>query len=375
MAWSGTPVQASGAVPLMNAAGTAPVNSAADIRQGLLGAFLSPAPTGGPMAWRPGVLPAYAWSGATTNVDLSVVQTTTASNQVNIPAGNCVVPRTGAAGGPYIVSFNATSTLTTDPAASTNPRIDVVYVQLTDAALGDTGTQGGQVAIVNGTPGASPAVPAIPTNAIPLAQLLRPTSTTTVLTANITDIRRSSGVVNGIRTLLPGDLNADPGAYIGEYTYDQVTSTKSGLRYWDGAAWHGVGTRAFSQPTPVADTSHIGFAGTVNIGTVTVPDPGFAYKIQAVAECFVQNNAANPTTSALADGLIIIGVTTYARNRAVLISGAPYNTYVEVSLGPSVTVTGTQTVIFQILNPNSGAYIDALPNAQFFQFRVSIVPA
>lgn len=373
MAWAGTPVQASGAIPLMNAAGTSPVNTAANYRQGLLGAFLAPAP-GGPMVWRPGVLPTTALAGGATNGDLWVYQTTTASNQVQIVPGGCVIPRSGAAGGPYTVYFNATSLLTTDAGSSSNPRIDVVYVQLTDAALGDSGTQGGQLAIVNGTPSSSPVVPTIPTNAIPLAQLARAANSTTVTTANITDVRKSSGLCGGIRCLLPGDLNADAGSYIGEVTYDNVTSKLSGLRYWgaDGT-WHGIGTRTFSQPTPAADLAHMGYTGFSNVGTVTIPDPGFAYKIQAVGECAVGNNSANPTTASGVDAMILIGGTTYGRTRLPLTSGPTNNAVTEVCLGPSPTFTGAQTVVFQIFNPNGSVFLDANPSS-WFQFRVAIIP-
>jgi hypothetical protein len=356
-----------------NAAGSAGINTAANYRQGFLGAFLAPAP-GGPMVWRPGVLPSSAWSGAVSNVDLSVLQTATASNQVQVISGNAVVPRSGAAGGPYIPNFASTSLLTTDPGASTNPRIDVVYLLLVDAALGDSGTQGAQLAIVDGTAGATPAVPAIPTGAIPLAQLYRAANSTTVTTANITDVRKSAGLGGGIRCLLPGDLNTDAGSYIGEVTYDAVTSTKSGLRYWDGAAWHGIGTRALSQPTPAANATHLGYTGTSNVGTVTIPDPGFAYRIQAVGQCYVQCNSVNPTTAAGVDALIIVGSTTYAKARVALASGSPNNAMVEVSLGPYQSFTGAQTVVFQILNANASVYLDAMPSTQF-EFSVAVVPA
>lgn len=372
MAWAGTPVQATGAVPLMAANGTTPVNTAANIRQGLLGALLGPAP-GGPMAWRAGVVPTTAAGGV--NTDLAVQQTASASQSVQIVAGNHVIPRSGAAGGPYVVNFASTSTLVADPASSSNPRIDVVYVQLTDAALGDSGTQGGQLAVVNGTASATPAVPSVPTNAVALGQLYRNTNVNNITTANITDVRKSACSYGGIRALLPGDLNSDPGSYIGEVTYDGVTSKLSGLRYWgaDGA-WHGIGERTFAQPTPAADVLHNGYLGFLNVGTVTIPDPGFSYKIQAVGECSTQCNSANPTTAAGVDAMILIGGTTYAKSRIPLVAASPNNAIPEVSLGPSPVFTGAQTVVFQMFNPNAAAYLDFQPSF-FFQFRVSIVPA
>src|SRR5579871_3840788 len=111
MAWAGTPVAATCAIPLLSAAGAA-INSAANYRQGFLGALLGPAP-GGPMLWRSGVLPTTLPSG-TVPSDLSVAQTATASANVLVSAGNCVISRTGAAGGPYVIQFASTSTVAVD---------------------------------------------------------------------------------------------------------------------------------------------------------------------------------------------------------------------------------------------------------------------
>jgi hypothetical protein len=286
-------VQAAGAVPLMNAAGTSPVNTAANYRQAFIGALVAPAP-GGPMIWRSGVIPTSLTSGATINVDLSVNQTTTASSSVTVTPGNCVISRSGASGGPYAISFPTVSTLVSDPAASTNPRIDVVAIQLTDAAIGDSGTQGGQLIIVNGVAGAIPAVPAVPTGAIAIAQLYRATNTNPVATANITDVRRSTCSYGGMRALLPGDLAADAGSYIGEWSFDAVTSLKRGPCYWDGTAWRGMLTTLISSTLVIATSAAL----TYNSGTpyvvcsATVADPGFPYLLNLSGKCGGSNMTA-----------------------------------------------------------------------------------
>ncbi|HEX5119858.1 MAG TPA: hypothetical protein VFW65_32125 [Pseudonocardiaceae bacterium] len=293
---------AAGAVPMMDATGTTPVNTAANYRQGLLGAFLAPAP-GGPMVWRSGVLPTSLPAGSTVNGDLWVGQTTTASRSVLVAPGNCVIPRSGAAGGPYIATFPATSTVVADPASSTNPRIDLVCVQLVDAALGDSGTQGAALIIVNGTPASSPSPPATPTGAIVLAQLLRPISTDPVVAANITDVRKATGTYGGVRCLLPGDQVTDAGSYIGELTYDAATSTKAGWRYWDGAAWRAL----FAGILPLIKS-----ANNVNGSTNST---GNSYGVPA-------NSCSVTVTSTSGLALVIFSATLHANTAGDNVRGA-----------------------------------------------------
>ncbi len=370
MTWSGTPAPATGAIPLMNAAGTEPVNTAANYRLGFIGALIAPAP-GGPMAWRSGVLPTALLPGATVNSDLSVAATATASSSVTVAAGNCVISRTGAAGGPYLVNFDTPTILISDPAATTNPRIDLVCVQLVDAALGDTGLQGGQLIIVNGTPGATPAIPPVPTGAIPLAQLYRTVNTTTIGAGNITDVRRSTSTYGGMRALLPGDQSGDPGAYIGECTYDAVTPFKSGPRYWDGTTWRGILT------TVVPFTQVIGLTQSVNwnggngytLCTATVPDPGYPYYLTVSAKAGGSNltSPAQVITFVSLDGATVIS-TAWSTNGS--------NTIWE-SHNPAVhtgKLTGSHTIYHELVMnaPNDTAAMSN--NATDIYLTVDVIP-
>ena len=376
MPWSGTPIAATSSVPLMNAAGTGAVNSAANYRQGFIGAFATAAP-GGPMSWRGGVFPTTWDATLSTHRDLFGIPTTPTNNShVQVYGGTCVIARTGSTAGPYLVGFNSVTDLTFDTADPSNPRIDVAAVRLIDTAIDGPGSlQGGYLYVINGTASGSPAVPTIPSDYIPLFKVLRPANDSVIGTGHgtITDMRKSTGVIGGVRTLLAGDLSTDAGSYVGETTYDAVTTKLSGLRYWDGAAWHGIGTRTFSQPTPASDFNHVGYTATLNAGSVTIPDPGFSYRIKAVGQCNVQCNSANPTSPAGVDALIIIGGTTYAKTRSTLTSGSPNNSIPEVSLGPSPTFSGAQTVVFQLFNPNGSVFLDFQPSV-WFQFRVEITP-
>lgn len=380
MVWSGTPIAATSSVPLMNAAGSGAVNSAANYRQGFIGAMVTAAP-GGPMSWRSGVFPT-TWDaalGTGAHRDLMGIPTTPTNNShVQVYGGTCVIARTGSTAGPYLVGFNAVTDLTFDSADPSNPRIDVAAVRLIDTAIDGAGAlQGGYLYVINGTASGSPVVPTIPADYIPLFKVLRPANDSVIGTGHgtITDMRKSTGVLGGVRTMLVGDLSTDAGSYVGETTYDAVTAKLSGLRYWGAdAAWHGIGTRTFSQPTPAADATHVGYTGTSNVGTVSISDPGFAYRIQAVGQCSVQNNSANPTAATGIDALILIGGATYAKTRSQLTASTTNNSIAEVSLGPSPTFTGAQTVVLQMFNPNAASFLDFLPSSGWFQFRVSIVP-
>lgn len=299
MVWSGTPVQSSSAIPMLTAAGAA-MNTAANYRNGFIGAFAAANP-GGPMAWRPGIIPS---AGGTTppNIDLQVAQTPTASNQVLAQPGTLVIPKAGLAAGPYLVQFATVSTLTADPASSTNPRIDVVAAEVIDAAIGDSGTQGGQLFIVNGTPAATPAVPAPPPGAIQVAQLYRPTNVNTIAASQITDARISAGVAGGVRPLLPGDPWNEAGAYIGDMTFDAVSAFKSGLRWWDGTQWRGVVTKIVPYTLNATLAGTITASGPYTVCTATVADPGYPYYLAVSAKAGGSN--ATSGTSLIARVLL-----------------------------------------------------------------------
>lgn len=378
MVWAGTPVQSASAIPMMNAAGTTAINSAANYRMGLIGALAAPAP-GGPIVWRAGVLSSAGTS--TSNTDLSVSQTGTASSSVLVAPGTCVIPRAGGAGGPYLVTFTSTSTVVSDPASSTNPRIDVLAVQVIDAAIGDTGTQGGQLFIVNGAPGASPAVPAVPTGAVALAQLYRATNVNTIATANITDVRKSSGM-GDIRVLLPGDLSGDPGSFIGEYTYDYVTTFKSGLRYWDGTVWRGV--KPSSPATAWANgTSNITIvAAKTALVTCTIADPGYPYMVRVSGQI---DWTGYPTFSAGSAGWVLasialdsVGGTVIAlANGFAQSAGAFYDAWTAVSPKTSGVLTGAHTIYLVgaagIMTSCNCPYVSFTNNATYLD--VLVVPA
>lgn len=104
------------------------------------------------------------------STECAVAQTTVASMKVNVLEGEIVmlgkryrVPRT---------------TLTVSTADATNPRIDVVSVDLD-----------GVVSITTGTPASSPSAPSISATSLALANVAVGAAVTSIVTANITDRR------------------------------------------------------------------------------------------------------------------------------------------------------------------------------------------
>lgn len=283
MAWSGTPVASTAAITTMNAAGTTGVNTAANYRQSFIGAFVSPAP-GGPFIWRSGVIPTTFPSGGTTHTDLQVIQNSTPNSGVKVNPGNAVISRTGVSGGPYPVGFNTQTSLPLDNSDPSNPRIDVVAIRLVDQAIDGAGSlQGGYLYVINGTPAGSPILPTVPGDYMALASITRPAGNSLIGGVGngvISDLRKSSGIMGGVRNLLPGDALSDPGSFAGEMT---VSSTGV-QRYWDAAnqVWRGVRTVPVPTPTQAFSGSLVGGANAT-VWTASISDPGYPYYLKVSA--------------------------------------------------------------------------------------------
>ena len=116
-----------------------------------------------PGAPTPGVL--VAGSGATP----LFVTTDPADMVYHVSAGLAVTTRTV---GAYLVGTTEDVEVETDPADGTNPRIDRIYIVQPDPELTETGVA--RIDVVVGTPGASPALPALPAGALELGRKLVP---------------------------------------------------------------------------------------------------------------------------------------------------------------------------------------------------------
>lgn len=133
--------------------------------------------------------------------DLAVTQTGTPSMAVSVGVGRAWLPgnnisnvsgQTYSTQGSYFAINDAAYTVTISAANATNPRIDVIYIAAVDTQYGGA-SDIVKLDKVTGTPAATPAVPAVPANAIALARVAVAANAPSIVTANITTV--SSQVV------------------------------------------------------------------------------------------------------------------------------------------------------------------------------------
>lgn len=132
--------------------------------------------------------------GVTTSGGMLVSQRGAGANMsVDVAAGVAWVPGTESPGQPtYRVRNDATENVAISGADPTNPRVDVVAIQVRDSAFSGADDDG-RIIVVQGTAASSPAVPSLPANAIPLAYVAVGAQVTEIIAANITDMRQPGG--------------------------------------------------------------------------------------------------------------------------------------------------------------------------------------
>ena len=131
----------------------------------------------------------YSTTGIIGSTSLAVTQSATPGMSVLIASGwAAIVGTTQANMGVYTSYNDASVTASIATANATNPRIDLVCLTVNDAYY--TGSTNNIVVnVVTGTPASSPAVPSTPANSIALAQVYVGAAVTSIVNANITDVR------------------------------------------------------------------------------------------------------------------------------------------------------------------------------------------
>lgn len=181
---------------------------------------------------------------------------TASAPQVSVAPGHCVVAT--AAGGTYVCTWPVAANVTlTTPAG--NPRIDVLCARVRDTDVDASGVKVFELLTVDGTPAASPTVPAIPAGYLPLYQI-------TVASSGagggltMTDVRPFTRAAGGVRVVTASQL-----VRAGSYTGDLRVQGNGQVDVWLGSSWVTVASPAvWSQFTPTLQTS--GNAGGVPVG-------------------------------------------------------------------------------------------------------------
>jgi hypothetical protein len=147
-------------------------------------------------------------TGILNAADLAVTQSASPGMSVSVAAGWAnIVGTTQANMGSYQAYNDAAATLTVTTANPSNPRIDIVVVQVNDAYY--TGSLNSVTfSVVAGTPAVSPVAPTTPANSILLATIAVAAGATQILNANITDNRvlATNSIASSTSTLTVFDV-------------------------------------------------------------------------------------------------------------------------------------------------------------------------
>lgn len=169
--------------------------------------------------------------------DLLVTEKSGTPNMsVDVAKGRMVVPGTEANDqSSYLVTNAATVNVVIATADATNPRNDLVYVQVRDAGGGYSGSDNDcRIAVATGTPAASPADPSLPVNAYTLARVVVPANDTAITDSQITDGRRYASALGGITVCTSTSRPSGVKLRRGLFAYE--TDTKRIIMY-DGTGW------------------------------------------------------------------------------------------------------------------------------------------
>ena len=211
------------------------------------------------------ILTAGGSHGVVSAGDLAVSQNGTPNMSVNVAAGRAFIRGTETASlnqGVYSFFNDGVVNLSIGAADPTNPRRDLIIAQVRDANYSGAAIDA-RLAVVAGTPAASPADPTPPANALVLARVAVAAGATSITNANITDLRTRAASLGGVHvctsTTRPAGASLDDGDTIFE------TDTKELLQYYSAA---GVWRRPWNMPWGIVG-SGTATANQGGIGLVT----------------------------------------------------------------------------------------------------------
>lgn len=180
--------------------------------------------------------------------DFQVTQHGTPNMSVDVAKGKALIGGTeGATQGTYHVVSNGTKNLTVPASDVTHPTNSLIIARVQDSQYSGV-TDAWSLQCITGTPGGGD--PALPANSLTLARVIVPAGATSVLTANIQDLRQSatlSGANTGDikmtgATAVPGGWLLCDGSAVNRVTYASLFGA-IGIAY--GA---GDGSTTFNVP-------------------------------------------------------------------------------------------------------------------------------
>jgi len=230
--------------------------------------------------------------GVMVNEATPLVVAASSGMNITVAKGAAVIPSaSGATDGAYRVQNSASQTLTVAASDPTNPRIDIVVVQILA-----TSPPTGAVSIITGTAAPSPSAPATPSNAILLAQIAVAAGVSSIVAGNISDRRLFTTAAGGI---YPVAAASAPAGYAGMYIHDYTTDS---LRQNAGG---GVVQAHVLPFTPVISVVTVGPTLPSTGATVTIATASITTDGSTDIEIYAKWTAI---TSSGGNGVAILGV-------------------------------------------------------------------
>lgn len=228
----------------------------AQIMRGAFNVLSSGAASASSMRARGGVNPALG-------AFYVVTQNGSPNMSVNVGSGHALVPGSlSDVQGVYSCQNTATVNKTIAASDPSLPRIDIVVLKVEDSVYSGAANTW-SIAVVTGTAASSPAVPTTPANSLVLAQIAVGAGVTTIVNANITDVRFllvASGGVLPVRSKTERDALFD--VYDGYSVWRQDIDM---LNFYTGSTWRFFGlpsTNAVATSQTTTSTSYVDLATT-----------------------------------------------------------------------------------------------------------------
>jgi hypothetical protein len=176
---------------------------------------------------------------------------TGANDTVDVAAGAAIITGDDEADqGKYYVRNTAVVNVAFTPAPGTDERIDLLVLQVNDPTAGGAAGDNAVFEVIEGTVAVSAVAPAVPDTAIPLAEVLRLSTDTTIINARITDRRPTSSTQNytvgsSFEILTTTERDALT-PFAGQVIFN---STDDVVQYYDGSGW--VDIEPVVVPSPI----------------------------------------------------------------------------------------------------------------------------
>jgi len=174
-----------------------------------------------------------------------------ANDTVDVAAGAAIITGDDEADqGKYYVRNTTTVNVAFTPAPGVDQRIDLLVLRVNDPTAGGEAGDNATFVVIEGTVAETAVPPAVPDTAIPLAEVLRLSTDTTIVDARITDRRPTSTTqnytVNSQFEILTTTQRDSLTPFAGQVIFN---STDDVVQYYDGTGW--VNIEPAVVPSPI----------------------------------------------------------------------------------------------------------------------------